>query len=176
MSVSGLAPDTRTRLVRASEGIVGRGGVVTDPDELRVYDCDAFTFFHRCPPDLVVLPTSTSQVAEVVRLCSELGVPFLPRGAGTGLSGGATPLTGGVLIVLTRMTRILDLDLANRMATVEAGCVNAWLTKAAERHGLFYAPDPASQTACTIGGNVAENAGGPRCPWWSSTPPGAARP
>jgi glycolate oxidase len=163
MRVSGLAPDTRARLIRASERIVGREGVIAHPDELRVYDCDAFTLSHRSPPDLVVLPTSTSQVAEVVRLCSELGVPFLPRGAGTGLSGGATPLTGGVMIVLTRMARILDLDPVNRMATVEAGCVNLWLTKAAEPYGLFYAPDPASQPACTIGGNVGHNAGGPHC-------------
>jgi len=163
MNVCGLAPKSRARVVQACERIVGREGVVTDPDELRVYDCDALTVFHRHPPDLVVLPTSTSQVADVLRLCYELGVPFLPRGAGTGLSGGATPLAGGVMIVLTRMTRILDLDLPNRMATVEAGCVNLWLTKAVERHGLFYAPDPASQPACTIGGNVAENAGGPHC-------------
>ena len=163
MNGSGIAPGIRARLIQACERIVGAEGVVTDPDELRVYDCDAFTFLHRCPPDLVVLPTSTSQVAEAVRLCYELGVPFLPRGAGTGLSGGATPLAGGVMIVLTRMTRILDLDLLNRSATVEAGCVNLWLTKAAERHGLFYAPDPASQAACTIGGNVGHNAGGPHC-------------
>ena len=163
MKGSRIAPEIRARLIQACERIVGAEGVVADPDELRVYDCDAFTFLHRCPPDLVVLPTSTSQVAEVVRLCYELGVPFLPRGAGTGLSGGATPLAGGVIIVLTRMTRILDLDLPNRLATVEAGCVNLWLTKAAERHGLFYAPDPASQPACTIGGNVGHNAGGPHC-------------
>ena len=163
MNGNGLAPDTRTHLIRAFERIVGPEGVISSPDELRVYDCDALTFFHRCPPDVVVLPTSTSQVAEIVRRCYEFGVPFLPRGAGTGLSGGATPRAGGVMIVLTRMTRILDLDLANRMATVEAGCVNLWLTKAVECHGLFYAPDPASQAACTIGGNVAENAGGPHC-------------
>jgi glycolate oxidase len=163
MKGSGIARKIRAPLIQACERIVGAEGVVTEPDELRVYDCDAFTFLHRCPPDLVVLPTSTSQVAEVVRLCCELGIPFFPRGAGTGLSGGATPLAGGVMIVLTRMTRILDLDLPNRSATVEAGCVNLWLTKAAERHGLFYAPDPASQSACTIGGNVGHNAGGPHC-------------
>ncbi len=163
MNGNGLAPDTRTHLIRAFERIVGPEGVISSPDELRVYDCDALTFFHRCPPDLVVLPTSTSQVVAIVRRCYESGVPFLPRGAGTGLSGGATPQAGGVMIVLTRMTRILEIDLPNRMASVEAGCVNLWLTKAVERHGLFYAPDPASQPACTIGGNVAENAGGPHC-------------
>lgn len=163
MSASGLAPALRARLWRACERILGPEGVLSDQDELRVYDCDALTFFHRHPPDLVVLPRSTAQVAEVSRLCYEFGVPFLPRGAGTGLSGGATPQAGGVMIVLTRMTRILDLDVANRMATVEAGCVNLWLTKAAAQYGLFYGPDPASQAACTIGGNVAENAGGPHC-------------
>jgi glycolate oxidase len=163
MNGSGLAPETRFRLVRACERIVGPAGVITSPDELRVYECDALTVYRRSMPDLVVLPDSTQQVAEVVRLCREVGVPFLPRGAGTGLSGGATPHAGGVMIVLTRMTRTLEVDLPNRMASVEAGCVNLWVTKAVERHGLFYAPDPASQQACTIGGNVAENAGGPHC-------------
>jgi glycolate oxidase len=163
MNRYGLSAETRVRLLTACDRIVGPAGVISDPDELRVYDCDALTFFHRQSPDLVVLPTTTAQVSEVLRCCGELKVPFLPRGAGTGLSGGATPHAGGVMIVLTRMTRILELDLPNRMATVQAGCVNLWLTKAVERHGLFYAPDPASQTACTIGGNVAENAGGPHC-------------
>ena len=158
-----MAPGLRARLIHGCRKIVGPEGVVSDPDELRVYDCDALTFFHRSPPDLVVLPTSTAQVADVVKLCYGMDVPFLPRGAGTGLSGGATPLVGGVMIVLTRMTRILDLDIRNRMATVEAGCVNLWLTKAVEQHRLFYGPDPASQPVCTIGGNVAENAGGPHC-------------
>lgn len=163
MNDSGIVPETRARLIRDCERIIGADGVISSPDELRVYDCDALTLFHRCPPDLVVLPTSTQQVVEVVRLCSAAGVPIVPRGAGTGLSGGATPQAGGIMIVLTRMTRILDLDVPNRMATVEAGCVNLWLTKAVERYRLFYAPDPASQAACTIGGNVAENAGGPHC-------------
>ena len=158
-----LSAETRTRLLAACQRIVGPAGVISDPDELRVYDCDALTFFHRQSPDVVVLPTTTTQVSELLRCCGELRVPFLPRGAGTGLSGGATPHAGGMMVVLTRMARILDLDLANRMATVQAGCVNLWLTKAVEGHGLFYAPDPASQTACTIGGNVAENAGGPHC-------------
>ncbi len=163
MSGNGLAPETRARLIQACVRIVGPDGVVSCPEEVRVYDCDALTFFRGLPPDVVVLPTSTQQVAELSRLCYELGIPFLPRGAGTGLSGGATPAAGGLMVALTRMTRILELDLVNRMATVEAGCVNLALTRAVERHGLFYAPDPASQAACTIGGNVAENAGGPHC-------------
>ena len=163
MNGSGLAPETRARLIQACGTIVGRQGVITAPDELRVYECDALTFYRRSMPDLVVLPTSTQQVAALVRVCHDAGVPVVPRGAGTGLSGGAIPTAGGVMIVLTRMIRILDVDPVNRTATVEAGCVNLWLTKAAERFGLFYAPDPASQSACTIGGNVAENAGGPHC-------------
>ncbi|MGE5849007.1 MAG: FAD-binding oxidoreductase [Candidatus Methylomirabilota bacterium] len=163
MNGNGLAPETRARLIQACRTIVGSQGIITAPDELRVYECDALTFYHRCMPDLVVLPTSTQQVAALVRICHEAGIPIVPRGAGTGLSGGATPLAGGIMIVLTRMTRILNVDPVNRMATVEAGCVNLWLTKAVERYGLFYAPDPASQTTCTIGGNVAENAGGPHC-------------
>jgi len=163
MNGNGLAPEVRRRLIQACQRIVGPEGVVSAPDELRVYECDALTSYHGSLPDLVVLPTSTPQVAEVVRLCRDAGVPFLPRGAGTGLSGGATPHAGGILIVLTRMTRILGIDVPNRMATVEAGCVNLWLTNAVKHAGLFYAPDPASQQACTIGGNVAENAGGPHC-------------
>ena len=156
-------------MLRGCEAIVGPSGVISAPDELRVYDCDALIFDHRSMPDLVVLPTSTEQVAGVVRLCGKEGVPFLPRGAGTGLSGGATASHGGVLIVLTRMTRILDLDIPNRMATVEAGCINLGLTNAARRYGFFYAPDPASQQACSIGGNVAENAGGPHCLKYGTT-------
>ncbi len=164
-----LTPAARTRLIHACREIVGEGGVISTPDELRVYDCDALIFHHRAAPDLVVLPTSTEQVAALVRLCIREGMPFLPRGAGTGLSGGATPSHGGVLIVLTRMTRILDLDIPNRMATVQAGCINLWVTQAAKRHGFFYAPDPASQPACTLGGNVAENAGGPHCLKYGTT-------
>ena len=163
MNGNGLAPETCARLIQACKTIVGSQGVITAPDERRVYECDALTFYRRSMPDLVVLPTSTQQVAALVRVCHDAGVPVVPRGAGTGLSGGAIPTAGGVMIVLTRMIRILDVDPVNRTATVEAGCVNLWLTKAAERFGLFYAPDPASQSACTIGGNVAENAGGPHC-------------
>jgi len=163
MRCAPLAPDLRARLVQACERIVGSAGVITDPDELRVYECDALTTYRRSAPDLVVLPTSTRQVAEVVRLCQQAGVPLVPRGAGTGLSGGASPYAGGVMVVLTRMNRILEVDVPNRMATVEAGCINLSLTNAVRGAGLFYAPDPASQQACTIGGNVAENAGGPHC-------------
>ncbi|HTU02204.1 MAG TPA: FAD-linked oxidase C-terminal domain-containing protein [Candidatus Sulfotelmatobacter sp.] len=156
-------------LARAFARLVGPDGVITSPEELRVYDCDAMTYYHRALPGLVVLPRSTDQVAAIVRQCAAAGVPFVPRGAGTGLSGGATPTGGEVVIALTRMTRILSVDTANRMATVEAGCVNVWLTNAARPRGFFYAPDPASQQACTLGGNVAENAGGPHCLKYGAT-------
>jgi glycolate oxidase subunit GlcD len=158
-----MTPATRQRLVAALGEIVGPDGVVSDPDELRVYERDALTTEHRAAPDLVVLPRSTEQVSRVVRVCAGEEVPIVPRGAGTGLSGGAIAVHGGVLIVLTRMNRILEIDGANRMATVEAGCVNLAVSRAAMPHGLFFAPDPASQQASTIGGNVAENAGGPHC-------------
>jgi glycolate oxidase subunit GlcD len=118
---------------------------------------------HRRVPDLVVLPGTREELIAVVRLLAALGVPFVPRGAGTGLSGGALADEGAVLLVLTRLNRILRIDPANRLAVVEPGVVNAKLTAAALPHRLHYAPDPSSQSACTIGGNVAENAGGPHC-------------
>src|SRR6058998_1376881 len=118
---------------------------------------------HRRVPDIVVLPGSREELIAVVRLLAALGVPFVPRGAGTGLSGGALAAEGSVLLVLTRLNRVLQIDKANRRAVVEPGVVNAKLGAAAKPHGLQYAPDPSSQSACTIGGNVAENAGGPHC-------------
>lgn len=160
---------TRHRLVHAFGEIVGPDGVIANPDELRVYERDALTTEHRAVPDLVVLPRTTEQVSRVVRCCAEAEVPIVPRGAGTGLSGGAIPVHGGVLIVLTRMNRILEIDRANRTATVEAGCVNLAITRSAMPYGLFFAPDPASQQASTIGGNVAENAGGPHCLKYGAT-------
>src|SRR3954466_9111925 len=118
---------------------------------------------HRRLPDIVVLPGTREELIAVVRLLAALGVPFVPRGAGTGLSGGALADEGSVLLVLTRLNRILHMDRDNRRAVVEPGVVNAKLGAAAKPYGLQYAPDPSSQSACTIGGNVAENAGGPHC-------------
>jgi glycolate oxidase len=161
--------ETRRRLIAVFRQIVGADGVISAEDELRVYERDALTTQHRAMPDLVVLPTSTEQVSRVVRACADAGVVLVPRGAGTGLSGGAIPVAGGVLIVLTRMNRVLHIDVPNRMATVEAGCVNLAISRAAMPHGLFFAPDPASQQASTIGGNVAENAGGPHCLKYGAT-------
>jgi glycolate oxidase len=140
--------------------LVGPDGIVSRPEELLVYECDAYTL-EKHVPDVVVLPGSTEEVAAVVRLCAARNVPIIPRGAGTSLSGAVLAVAGGVVIALTRMNRILDLDWGNRRALVEAGCVNAWITNAVRSRGLLYAPDPSSQPACTIGGNVATNSGGP---------------
>ncbi|MGH9388729.1 MAG: FAD-binding protein, partial [Vicinamibacteria bacterium] len=130
--------------------------------QVLVYECDGSTAF-KATPDAVVLPRSTEEVAAVVRLCDQRGVPFLARGAGTGLSGGATPREGGVVIALTRMNRLLELDLDNRMALCQTGLVNLDVSRAVAPHGLYFAPDPSSQSSCTLGGNVAENSGGPHC-------------
>src|SRR5579859_2602972 len=140
--------------------IVGPGGVLTSPEELLVYECDGYTI-EKNKPDVVVFPTSTEQVAAIVRLCNELNLPFLPRGAGTSLSGGCLPVGGGVVISLARMKRILEVDYRNRYAVVEPGVVNLWLTNHLKPQGYHFAPDPSSQGACTIGGNVATNSGGP---------------
>jgi glycolate oxidase subunit GlcD len=169
MTSAPVCPQVRQSLLRSFQRIVGLDGVVSDPDELRVYEADAYPFQHRGRPQLVVLPTSTAEVAEVARVAGAHGVPIVPRGAGTGLSCGAVAQGGEVMVALTRMTRLLELDAKNRTATVEAGHVNLWLSQAARPHGLFYAPDPASQQACTIGGNVAENAGGPHCLKYGTT-------
>jgi glycolate oxidase len=147
-------------LIPALREIVGADAVLTEFEELLVYECDAYTL-EKNLPNIVVLPSSTAQVAEVVRLCAAQGVPIIPRGAGTSLSGAVLAVSGGVLIALTRMNRIRSIDYPNRRALVEAGVVNAWITRAVQQNGFLYAPDPSSQPACTIGGNVATNSGGP---------------
>ena len=140
--------------------IAGPEGVIAGAEELLVYECDAFTM-EKNPPTVVVLPRSADEAARIVRICHEHQLPIIPRGAGTSLSGGVLPVDGGVMIALTRMNKILSIDFENRRALVEAGCVNAWITQAVKPRGLLYAPDPSSQPACTIGGNVATNSGGP---------------
>jgi len=134
--------------------------VLWSPSELAVYECDGYTI-EKARPDAVVFPQSTQQVAEVVRLCNRHEVPVVPRGAGTSLAGGCLPVGGGVVVMLTRMKRILQIDLRNRLAAVEAGVLNLQLTRALAGTGYHFAPDPSSQGASTIGGNVATNAGGP---------------
>src|SRR5213075_463853 len=149
-------------LARDLAAIVGGRHVSEARAERFTYAMDGLPT-HRRVPDLVVLPGTREELIAVVRLLAALGVPFVPRGAGTGLSGGALADEGSVLVVLTRLNRILRIDKDNRYAVVEPGVVNAKLGAAARPHGLQYAPDPSSQSACTIGGNVAENAGGPHC-------------
>jgi len=153
-----LAP----RLVRALGEIVGREHVVTDPNRLVVYESDGLTAY-RVLPRAVVLPDSTEEVAEVVRVLHDEGIPVVPRGAGTGLSGGALPCIEGVVVGTARMNRILSIDAENRLARVQPGVINARLTEATRPYGLYYAPDPSSQSTCTLGGNIAENSGGPHC-------------
>src|SRR5881396_915960 len=147
-------------LARDLAAIVGEKHVREARAERLTYSMDGLPT-HRRVPDLVVLPGSREELVAVVRLLAAHGVPFVPRGAGTGLSGGALADERAVLVVLTRLARILRIDPVNRVAVVEPGVVNARLSAAAAPHGLRYAPDPSSQTACTLGGNVAENSGGP---------------
>lgn len=137
-------------------------GVIGDDDALVAYDCDALTAY-RQKPLAVVLPKSASEVSAVLRFCSNNKLKIVPRGAGTSLSGGALPLGDGIVLGLSRMNRILDIDLENRCAVVQPGVTNLAITRAVEADGFYYAPDPSSQIACTIGGNVAENSGGIHC-------------
>ena len=143
-------------------GLLGDEGVLSHPAQTRTYESDGLTGY-RVEPGLVVLPQTTGQVAEVVRACNRAEVPFVARGAGTGLSGGALPHPDGVLIVLSRMRRVVSMDPNNLRAVVEPGVTNAEVSAAAAAHDLYYAPDPSSQIVCTIGGNVAENSGGAHC-------------
>jgi glycolate oxidase len=149
-------------LARHLTTALGPDAVVTDEAERRTYECDGLTH-HRSVPALVVLPRTAEQVQAVVVACRDAGVPWVARGSGTGLSGGALPHAEGVLIVTIRLRRILDLDLANGRAVVEPGVVNLAISRAVEHDGWFYAPDPSSQSVCSIGGNVAENSGGAKC-------------
>ena len=139
--------------------LLGPRGYLDQPDDLMLYEYDGSVDKHR--PDLVVFPRSTEDVVGIVQLAREFRVPFVGRGAGTGLSGGAIPVEGGIVVAFARMNRILQIDLENERAVVQPGVVNLDITLAVQNGGYFYAPDPSSQRACTIGGNVAENAGGP---------------
>ncbi|HMF17620.1 MAG TPA: FAD-linked oxidase C-terminal domain-containing protein [Gemmataceae bacterium] len=140
--------------------ILGAGAVLASPSDLVVYECDGYTI-EKNRPEVVVFPTSTEQVVAIINACREFDVPFLARGAGTSLAGGCLPVGGGVVIALTRMKRILEVNLRDRYAIVEPGVVNLWLSNHLKPSGYHFAPDPSSQGACTIGGNVATNSGGP---------------
>lgn len=150
----------RPSVVDQLRQIVGSDGVLSAYSDLLVYECDGFVIEKNCP-DVVVFPKTTEQVARIVRVCNEADLPFIPRGAGTSLAGGCLPVGGGVMIVLTRMKEILEVNLRDRYAVVQPGVVNVWLTNRLKGTGYHYAPDPSSQGACTIGGNVATNSGGP---------------
>src|SRR5881296_1422937 len=142
--------------------IVGDDGLLQDPLELLTYECDALPHLRESPA-AVVLPDSASQIQAIVRLCAREGVPFVARGHGTGLSGGALPVPGGVVIALSRLNRVLEVDIENRRVTVEPGVTNLDITRSVAPYGYYYAPDPSSQQVCSIGGNVAENSGGAHC-------------
>jgi glycolate oxidase len=152
----------RDQLIHALRELLPYDAVLTEPEELRPFECDGLSIYRRLPM-VVVLPETVTQVQAVMRLCHRLRVPVVARGAGTGLSGGALPLEDGVLLSLARFNRILEIDARNAMATVQPGVRNLAISEAAAPHNLYYAPDPSSQIACTIGGNVAENSGGVHC-------------
>jgi glycolate oxidase len=143
------------------EAALGKSNVISSAEDLIVFEYDGT--IEKGQPQVVVFPSSAQDVAAAVKVARKYDLPVVPRGAGTGLSGGAVAAVGGVLIAMTRMKRVLEVDVENRTALVEPGLVNLELSKAVAKHGLYYAPDPSSQRACTIGGNVAENAGGPHC-------------
>ncbi|HEV7680213.1 MAG TPA: FAD-linked oxidase C-terminal domain-containing protein [Candidatus Dormibacteraeota bacterium] len=149
-------------MLRRLGGALDRDALLTAPADVRPYECDGLTGY-RAVPAAVLLPRSTEQVAACVRICHDAGVAYVARGAGTGLSGGALPVAGGVVICLARMTRVLSVDVDNARVVVQPGVTNAAVTEAVAIHGLYYAPDPSSQVVCTIGGNVAENSGGAHC-------------
>ncbi len=150
------------RILEELRAIVDERGLVSSPEELHTYECDALVNF-RVLPRAVLLPTSVEQVQSIVRICHRERIPFVARGSGTGLSGGATPVENGIVISLVRMNRILEVDFPNARAVVEPGVLNLDVTARIQHNEFFYAPDPSSQTVCTIGGNVAENAGGAHC-------------
>ena len=156
--LSPLAP----AVLAALHAAVGSDGLIVEISQLQTYECDGLTAI-RTLPSAVVLPRSTEQVQAVVRTCAKYRIPFVARGAGTGLSGGAMPAEGGIVISFARMDQILSVDIPNQRITVQPGVINNHLTARVASHGYFYAPDPSSQSVCTIGGNVAENAGGAHC-------------
>jgi glycolate oxidase subunit GlcD len=149
-------------LVNELRAIVGETGVVSDPGALLVWESDGLTAY-RVTPRAVLLPQDTAQTAALMRVLAREKIPFVPRGSGTGLSGGALTLEGAVSVGFARMNKILEIDARNRRARVQPGVINAALSTASASYNLYYAPDPSSQTVCTIGGNIAENAGGPHC-------------
>jgi glycolate oxidase subunit GlcD len=168
MAASTAELETHDDLVAELREIVGEENVLSEPDELLVYECDGLPQ-HKHPPRAVVFPNSTEETSDVLQLLADEGVSFAPRGAGTGLSGGALAVNRGVVIELARMRKILRVDPENSIAVVQTGLVNAHLSRAVAPYGLYYLPDPSSQPSCTIGGNIAENAGGIHCLKYGTT-------
>jgi glycolate dehydrogenase FAD-linked subunit len=152
----------KSRLVQRLLAVLPRDGVIDDATETRAYECDALTAY-KCPPLLAVLPTSTTEVSAVLKICHEEGVPVVPRGSGTSLAGGALPTADSVVLGVARLNRVLESDYQNRFVRVQAGRTNLSVTGAVEEDGFFYAPDPSSQLACAIAGNIAMNSGGAHC-------------
>jgi glycolate oxidase len=155
-------PAITPRIIAELRAMLGDDGVISEMAELRTYESDGLASY-RATPGVVVLPTSTEQVRDVVRLCARERIPFVPRGSGTGLSGGALPTPGCVLIALSRMRQILSVDLPNQRVIVQPGVINLHVTQRVAPDGYYYAPDPSSQQVCSIGGNIAENSGGAHC-------------
>ncbi len=161
--VPGPSPDfAASGLLRELKGVLDPGAVITEQEARGAYECDGLSAYRQLPP-VVARPVDTDQVRAVMRICRRHGVPVVARGAGTGLSGGALPHPGAVLLSLARLSEVLEVDPLNRTARVQPGVRNLAISEAGAPHGLYYAPDPSSQIACTIGGNVAENAGGVHC-------------
>src|SRR5438876_11460277 len=168
MAATSQQIETPDKIIEELRDLVGDENVLSEPEELLVYECDGLPQ-HKHPPRAVVFPTSTEETSEVLSLLSEEGVSFAARVAGTGLSGGALAIDRGVVIELARMREILKIDPENRLAVVQTGLVNAHLSRAVAPYGLYYVPDPSSQPSCTIGGNIAENAGGIHCLKYGTT-------
>src|SRR5256712_8053981 len=154
-----LSPARKSEVVRELSALLGARYVLHTPYDLMLYEYDAS--IDRSTPDIVVMPASTEDVAAIVKIAARHNVPVVPRGAGTGLSGGAIPIYGGIVVAFARMSRILEIDYDNLRAVVQPGLVNLHLRNALNPHGFYYVPYPSSHRSCTIGGNVGENAGGP---------------
>jgi glycolate oxidase len=162
LTEAAFSPARQREVVDALRAVLPAGSVLFDAEDTRPYECDGLAAFRQLPM-VVVLPASEDQVVAAVKVCRDLQVPIVPRGAGTGLSGGALPIANGVVLSTAKLSRILKLDAYSRTAIVQPGVRNLAISEAANLHGLYYAPDPSSQIACTIGGNVAENSGGVHC-------------
>jgi glycolate oxidase len=157
-----VSPRNWQPIIQSLQTIVGMEGVISSRDERSVYECDGLASYRQIP-GLVVLPRTTEEIMEILQLCDRQNIPFVARGSGTGLSGGALPTEDCLLVVTSRMNRILEVDLDNQRVVVQPGVINAWVTQAVSDEGFYYAPDPSSQIICSIGGNIAENSGGVHC-------------